>query len=100
MPARTLFAVPHVPFPRSSTPTACHARPDLFIPDREMGSQEDLDRIHRAKSMCSTCPVIEDCLKWALVNPDLAAEGIWAATTPRERTRLVKLIRRPVCTSR
>jgi WhiB family redox-sensing transcriptional regulator len=84
-----------IPFPRSTTPTACGTRPELFFPDGKSGYQEDLARVQRAKAICQVCPIANACLKWALVNPGLTTEGIWAATTPNERGRLrSKLIKR------
>ncbi|GAB2606878.1 hypothetical protein GCM10027168_44660 [Streptomyces capparidis] len=44
--------------------------------------------IARAKRACAACPVVADCLKWALANPDLTRVGVWAATTPRDRAAL------------
>ncbi|WP_329021702.1 MULTISPECIES: WhiB family transcriptional regulator [unclassified Streptomyces] len=41
-----------------------------------------------ARRACSGCPIVTDCLKWALANPGLPPTGVWAATTKRERTRL------------
>ncbi len=42
--------------------------------------------VKAAKTMCATCPVIEDCLAYALDQPDL--QGIWGGTSPRERVHL------------
>ena len=52
----------------------------------------------RAIRICKACPVVEDCLRYALAyeadthhpggdhSPDRC--GIWGATTPRDRTRI------------
>ena len=44
-----------------------------------------------AKAICRRCPVSNECLDYALsVGPSL--EGIWAATSKRERRHLGKII--------
>jgi len=37
----------------------------------------------RARAVCSTCPVTEECLAYALAAPDTV--GIWAGITGSER---------------
>lgn len=44
-----------------------------------------------AKSICAECTVRPQCLEFALSRPDLL--GIWAATTPSERTALRREMR-------
>jgi WhiB family transcriptional regulator, redox-sensing transcriptional regulator len=40
-----------------------------------------------AKAVCGTCPVVRDCLSWAL---DTAERwGVWGGTTPEERAELL-----------
>ncbi len=78
---------PRIPFPRTEQPTACRANPGWFSHERTTGAQRERD-IARAKKACRACPVAEGCLKWALANPDLTRVGVWAATTPRDRTAL------------
>jgi len=46
----------------------------------------------QAKAVCAECSVQQPCLDFALSRPDLL--GIWAATTPNERTAL-RRARRP-----
>ena len=58
-----------------------HARcaevdPELFFPDK--GGSTAI-----AKSICRTCPVVDECLEYAMDNPDLM--GIWGATSHMER---------------
>ena len=55
--------------------------PDLFFPDRE-----DVQGVARAKAVCATCPVREDCLAFAVELNQ--SEGVWGGHTPAERRRL------------
>lgn len=52
-----------------------------FFPDKD-----DLAGIARAKAVCSTCPVADECLTWALATNQ--GEGIWGGHTARERRSL------------
>ena len=36
-----------------------------------------------AKAVCRSCPVVGECLSYALADPELS--GIWGATSARER---------------
>jgi WhiB family redox-sensing transcriptional regulator len=61
------------------------ADPDLFFP---IGYSAELlqEQQDAAKAICTNCPVIAECLTWALKvgEPD----GIWGGTTPEERRYL------------
>jgi len=61
------------------------ADPDLFFP---IGYSAPIlqEQERAAKAICANCPVIADCLTWALSvgEPD----GIWGGTTPEERRLL------------
>lgn len=39
-----------------------------------------------AKQICRQCPVVQECLEYALTND--IAWGIWGATSPKERRKL------------
>ncbi|MGW4825439.1 WhiB family transcriptional regulator [Streptomyces sp. NPDC004227] len=85
----TVQADDGIRFPYSPTLTACHPQPHTFAYDR--GTSNDLEvqaRIAQAKAACRRCPIATTCLQWALAHPELTPEGIWAATTARERTGL------------
>jgi len=59
---------------------ACRgAGPDAFI----LGSGRNAAIMDRARAICATCPVTEDCLAYAMGDVDTV--GIWAGTTGRER---------------
>lgn len=56
---------------------------DLFFPDTYHNGSE----VRRAKAICASCPVREECLAYAIENGD-DEYGIFGGTTPRERVRL------------
>ena len=56
---------------------------DYWYPD-----DDDPNRIHNikiAKSYCKLCPVMSECLDYALSNDE--EYGIWGGMTPRERRK-------------
>lgn len=86
-------ADPRIPFPVSDQPLACRTRPALFAIEDVSTADDPRARekaTAQAKQACAGCPVVTECLKWALANPDLTPTGVWAATTKRDRTRLRK----------
>lgn len=55
--------------------------PESFFPVGCTGSA--LDQIERVKAICLGCPVINDCLEWAMeTNQDA---GIWGGLSEDER---------------
>ncbi|GHF33809.1 WhiB family transcriptional regulator [Streptomyces fumanus] len=93
-PTHFLDPDPRFPFPHSPTPTRCQTEPKLFDfshGDRSGSTRAATEkRLEQAGTACSRCPIARDCLKWALVNEPLTRIGIWAATTPGQRTDLRK----------
>jgi len=53
--------------------------PDAFFPDGG-GS------VKQAKKVCAKCPVVEDCLQWALSTNERF--GVWGGKSERERRAL------------
>jgi len=53
--------------------------PDLFFPASEQDATPALE-------ICASCPVREVCLEHALTSEE--REGIWGATTPRQRREM------------
>lgn len=49
-------------------------------------SPEDREAISRAKAICASCPVADECLAYAMETRQ--AEGIWGGLTPPERVTL------------
>ncbi|KEF10205.1 transcriptional regulator, partial [Streptomyces rimosus] len=76
------------PFPRTEAPTCCQADPGLFAIEEVTGRTARKKTLAKATLACSGCPVVTDCLKWALANEHLTPTGVWAATTARQRTVL------------
>jgi WhiB family redox-sensing transcriptional regulator len=60
------------------------ADPNLFFPEPGNNYKET---IKAAKEICASCPIAVQCLQHALTNE---YEGIWGATTTRERKNLRK----------
>lgn len=52
-----------------------------FFPDRD-----DLAAVAKAKAVCSTCPVADECLSWAIETNQ--SEGIWGGHTAQERRNM------------
>ncbi|MFE7837003.1 WhiB family transcriptional regulator [Streptomyces sp. NPDC057474] len=55
--------------------------PDLFFPIGVSGLT--LAQVDEAKGVCGRCPVVEQCLDWAMRVGQV--EGIWGGTTESER---------------
>lgn len=55
--------------------------PDLFFPIGNSGPT--LEQIDEARAVCGRCPVVEQCLDWAMEVGQV--EGIWGGMTESER---------------
>jgi WhiB family redox-sensing transcriptional regulator len=55
--------------------------PSVFFPSDGVG-------VDRARKICATCNVTEDCLEYALVNR--IDHGVWGGASERERRRILK----------
>ncbi|HEY9473452.1 MAG TPA: WhiB family transcriptional regulator [Mycobacteriales bacterium] len=66
------------------------ADPELFFPVRSSTSTADEQKfqakVSAAKATCGSCPVLAECLEWALTTGQ--RDGIWGAKTPEERVNL------------
>lgn len=58
--------------------------PEVFHPEEEDPNYELLVTV--AKDVCEDCPVIEDCLDWAMTRKEKF--GIWGKKTALERHRI------------
>jgi WhiB family transcriptional regulator, redox-sensing transcriptional regulator len=59
----------------------------FFAPENE-GRDTRLRRERVAKQICRACPVLLVCRSYAVNARE--SHGIWGATTPRERQRLIR----------
>ncbi|MEU2159899.1 WhiB family transcriptional regulator [Streptomyces chengbuensis] len=57
--------------------------PDLFFPIGIGNSGPTLLQTAEAKAVCRRCPVVEQCLDWAVERGPV--DGIWGGTTESER---------------
>lgn len=55
--------------------------PDIFMPE----GKNHIQITRQAKGVCSTCPLLENCLDYATRNNEW---GIWGGTTMKERLYL------------
>ncbi|MCX4513865.1 WhiB family transcriptional regulator [Streptomyces sp. NBC_01619] len=59
------------------------ADPELFFPIGHSNSSAILMQVDEAKAVCRRCPVMEQCLDWAVKAGPV--EGVWGGTTEKER---------------
>jgi WhiB family redox-sensing transcriptional regulator len=68
--------------------------PEHWFPDHDGDgtARRSGDEVGRpgmsAKAICKRCPVVNECLQWALEQKE--QHGIWGGMTTRERNRLAK----------
>lgn len=62
---------------------ACADTPD---PDIFYAHPTEQRRLEQARNYCRRCPILRDCLAWALTNAE--DHGVWAGTTPEQRHAL------------
>jgi WhiB family redox-sensing transcriptional regulator len=62
----------------------------FYHPENERGPSR-ARRETQAKAVCATCPVIENCLRWALTARE--PYGVWGGLSAEERESLLQ--RRP-----
>lgn len=64
---------------------ACNGDEDVdFFP-----SPDDAVGNARAKALCASCPVLDDCLAFAIETNQ--TDGIWGGTTAAERSKLRRM---------
>jgi WhiB family transcriptional regulator, redox-sensing transcriptional regulator len=59
--------------------------PELFFPVSEVGPSDE--QTDRAKAVCRTCPVVLDCLKWAIESA--IPDGVWGGLAEAQRRDLI-----------
>ena len=60
---------------------------NFYHPENERGPPR-ARRERLAKAVCATCPVIQDCLRWALAARE--PYGVWGGLSAEEREALLK----------
>ncbi|MGH8903996.1 MAG: WhiB family transcriptional regulator [Egibacteraceae bacterium] len=70
--------------------------PERFFPLGTTGAA--LEQIEQAKAICRQCPVITQCLDWALDTGQ--SDGIWGGRTEDELRRLRRALQRTRTTDR
>lgn len=64
----------------------CHdVDPELFFPPGRDNSELVAAHLRAVRPICAACPVVLECLHWALETGQ--EHGLWAATTPTQRRR-------------
>ena len=62
---------------------------ELFFPLGNYRDAKQKEQARRAKRICRDCPVVSECLEYALSNNlNETDDGIWGGMTPRERRNL------------
>ena len=61
---------------------------NFYHPDNERGPTR-VRREQRAKAVCSSCPVVQQCLRWALAARE--PYGVWGGMSTEERESLLVL---------
>jgi WhiB family redox-sensing transcriptional regulator len=61
----------------------CRQAPELFF-----AGPGELHLTNMAKRACKTCPLINECLAYAVEFNEV--DGVWGGTTPSERKRMRK----------
>ncbi|MFZ8998725.1 MAG: WhiB family transcriptional regulator [Ilumatobacteraceae bacterium] len=76
------------PLPDPDSPTAWMGQgrcrmfpPAVFFPSDGVG-------VDKARKICATCPVVEQCLEHALEHR--IEHGVWGGCSERERRRILK----------
>lgn len=79
--------MPLIPEHWSARAACLREDPELFFPVTETGPGSE--QVTLAKKICAHCPVVAECLAYALHAGEHT--GIWGGTTPYER----RMLRRP-----
>ena len=70
-------------------PLCSQVDPELFFPEeKEYSKTAYYVNVKAAKEICSNCPLITECLEYALVNHPI--QGLWGGLTEKERYNLLR----------
>lgn len=65
-------------------PLCSQTDPELFFPEEKLYSKTAYySDLRAAKDICSKCPLIVECFKYAITNHPV--QGVWGGTTEAER---------------
>ena len=73
--------------PKWQTLAACIGKPEFFFDDMKR------TQVSKAKKICSTCPVIDECLEYAISADEF---GVWGGKTMNERRQMRRLRKKQV----
>jgi WhiB family transcriptional regulator, redox-sensing transcriptional regulator len=71
----------HIPDDPWRNEAACSTAADV-----DFFASDDAANVRKAKAICASCPVFDDCLGFAIETNQ--SDGIWGGTTPGERVKL------------
>lgn len=86
-----LAALPALAAPALPGAACRDVDPDLHHPDGAESSPGYRRQAKDARAVCRRCPVLTECLTWALAHPQQTEHGVWGATTPAERRAVRRL---------
>ncbi len=64
---------------------------DPNTPNQDLKGVRKTEAADAAIDICRKCPVLTQCLEYALRHPESAAYGIWGGTTDAQRRRILRL---------
>ena len=64
---------------------------DPNTPDQDLRGARKTEAAEAAIDMCRKCPVLKQCLEYALRHPESAEYGVWGGTTATQRRRTLRL---------
>ena len=60
-------------------------------PDQDLRGARKTEAAEAAIDMCRKCPVLKQCLEYALRHPESAEYGVWGGVTVAQRRRILRL---------
>lgn len=70
-------------------PLCSQVDPELFFPEEnEKTKTSYYVNIKAAKEICNKCPLVKECLEYALRNSPI--QGVWGGLTEKERYNLTR----------
>lgn len=60
-------------------------------PDQDLRGVKKTEAAEAAIDICRKCPVLKQCLEYALRHPESAEYGVWGGATVAQRRRILRL---------